>query len=62
MSYSSYSLFQFDDILVNNVGTNHDIPTPFTEENDKVIEDIIEVNVMGALKMTKLVLPQMQTK
>ncbi|KAG2221692.1 hypothetical protein INT45_002730 [Circinella minor] len=48
-------------VLVNNVGTNHDIPTPFTEESDKVIEDIIEVNVMGALKMTKLVLPQMQT-
>ncbi|KAI8341353.1 hypothetical protein BC941DRAFT_416595 [Chlamydoabsidia padenii] len=49
-------------VLVNNVGTNHDIPTPFAEEDDKVINDIIEVNVKGAMKMTKLVLPQMREK
>lgn len=47
---------------VNNVGTNHDIPTPFDEESDKVIADIVEVNIKGALKMTKLVLPQMRKK
>ncbi|KAI8139359.1 hypothetical protein BJV82DRAFT_521873 [Fennellomyces sp. T-0311] len=47
--------------LVNNVGVNHDIPTPFAEESDKIIEDIVEVNIKGAMKMTKLVLPQMQT-
>ncbi|KAI9244695.1 hypothetical protein BDA99DRAFT_528878 [Phascolomyces articulosus] len=49
-------------VLVNNVGTNHEFPTPFAEESDKVIQDIIEVNVKGALKMTKLVLPQMQSE
>lgn len=49
-------------VLVNNVGTNHDIPTPFDEESNKIIADIIEVNIKGALKMTKLVLPQMRSK
>lgn len=49
-------------VLVNNVGTNHDIPTPFDEESDKVIADIVEVNIKGALRMTKLVLPQMRSK
>lgn len=49
-------------VLVNNVGTNHDIPTPFDEESDKVVDDIIEVNVKGTLRMTKLVLPQMRSK
>ncbi|CDH49913.1 3-ketoacyl-reductase [Lichtheimia corymbifera JMRC:FSU:9682] len=48
-------------VLVNNVGTNHDIPTPYDEESDKVIDDIIEVNVKGTLRMTKLVLPQMRS-
>ncbi|KAL0084904.1 hypothetical protein J3Q64DRAFT_1744537 [Phycomyces blakesleeanus] len=47
-------------VLVNNVGTNHDIPTPFAEEDDKVIQDIVEVNIKGAMRMTKLVLPQMR--
>ncbi|OZJ05259.1 hypothetical protein BZG36_01947 [Bifiguratus adelaidae] len=46
-------------VLVNNVGTNHDIPTAFVDESDKVIQDIIEVNINSALRMTKLVLPQM---
>ncbi|KAF8933708.1 hypothetical protein BGZ58_006176 [Dissophora ornata] len=46
-------------VLVNNVGTNHEIPTPFEQEDDKVIKDIIEVNVNAAMKMTKIVVPQM---
>ncbi|CAO3586840.1 unnamed protein product [Absidia cylindrospora] len=49
-------------VLVNNVGTNHDIPTSFADEDDKVINDIIEVNVKGAMKMTKLVVPHMREK
>ncbi|CEJ00591.1 Putative Very-long-chain 3-oxoacyl-CoA reductase [Rhizopus microsporus] len=47
-------------ILVNNVGTNHDIPTPFVEEDENVINSIIEVNIKGLMKMTKIVLPQMK--
>ncbi|ORX48011.1 NAD(P)-binding protein [Hesseltinella vesiculosa] len=49
-------------VLVNNVGTNHDFPTPFAEEADQVIDNIIQVNVKGAMSMTKLVLPQMLEK
>ncbi|CEP18851.1 hypothetical protein [Parasitella parasitica] len=47
-------------VLVNNVGVNHDIPTPFAEEDDALINNIVEVNIKGLMKMTKLVLPQMK--
>ncbi|KAG0197205.1 hypothetical protein BGX28_009296 [Mortierella sp. GBA30] len=46
-------------VLVNNVGTNHEIPTPFEQESDKIIKDIVEVNINAAMKMTKIVVPQM---
>ncbi|KAF9019605.1 hypothetical protein CPC16_009712 [Podila verticillata] len=46
-------------VLVNNVGTNHEIPTPFEQETDKIINDIVEVNINAAMKMTKIVVPQM---
>jgi 17beta-estradiol 17-dehydrogenase / very-long-chain 3-oxoacyl-CoA reductase len=49
-------------VLVNNVGVNHDIPTPFAEEDDALINNIVEVNIKGLMKMTKLVLPQMKEK
>jgi 17beta-estradiol 17-dehydrogenase / very-long-chain 3-oxoacyl-CoA reductase len=49
-------------VLVNNVGVNHDIPTPFAEEDDTIVNNIIEVNIKGLMKMTKLVLPQMKSK
>ncbi|CAM0135547.1 hypothetical protein VKS41_005195 [Umbelopsis sp. WA50703] len=49
-------------VLVNNVGTNHDIPTPFADESDETIANIVEVNINGALKTTKLVLPQMKAR
>lgn len=48
-------------VLVNNVGVNHAIPTPFAEEDDAIVNNIIEVNVKGLMKMTKLVLPQMKS-
>ncbi|RCI04463.1 hypothetical protein CU098_010082 [Rhizopus stolonifer] len=47
-------------VLVNNVGVNHDIPTPFDEEEQTIIDNIIEVNIKGLMRMTKLVLPQMK--
>ncbi|KAI1292474.1 hypothetical protein EDD11_008724 [Mortierella claussenii] len=46
-------------VLVNNVGTNHEIPTPFEQETDKVLNDIVEVNINAAMRMTKIVVPQM---
>ncbi|KAG1050959.1 hypothetical protein G6F43_006805 [Rhizopus delemar] len=48
-------------VLVNNVGVNHEIPTPFEEEDETIINNIVEVNIKGLMKMTKLVLPQMKT-
>ncbi|KAI7866990.1 hypothetical protein BDF14DRAFT_1807297 [Spinellus fusiger] len=47
-------------VLVNNVGTNHDIPTSFSEEDSEVINSIVEVNIKGAMRMSKIVLPQMR--
>ncbi|KAI3661501.1 hypothetical protein MP638_007231 [Amoeboaphelidium occidentale] len=46
-------------ILVNNVATNHSIPTPFIEEDDDILENIVNVNITGTLRMTKMVLPKM---
>ncbi|RKP22756.1 hypothetical protein SYNPS1DRAFT_25375 [Syncephalis pseudoplumigaleata] len=46
-------------VLVNNVGTNHEFPVRFQDEDDKVIEAIVEVNVMAQLRVTKLVVPRM---
>ncbi|CAG8615224.1 9893_t:CDS:2 [Gigaspora margarita] len=37
-------------VLVNNVATNHEIPTPFYLESDEVIQNIVEVNISGLLK------------
>ncbi len=51
-----------DCCIVNNVGVNHEIPTPFEEEDETIINNIVEVNIKGLMKMTKLVLPQMKTK
>lgn len=44
-------------ILVNNVGTNHDIPIPFHEESVQVIDDIVNVNIKSIMRITHLVLP-----
>ncbi|RUP37538.1 hypothetical protein BC936DRAFT_138441 [Jimgerdemannia flammicorona] len=48
-------------VLVNNVATNHEIPTPFAEEEERVLDGIVEVNIHATLKVTRLVLPQMTT-
>jgi 17beta-estradiol 17-dehydrogenase / very-long-chain 3-oxoacyl-CoA reductase len=45
--------------LVNNVATNHSIPTPFIDETDDVLENIVHVNIWSTLKITKMVLQQM---
>ncbi|KAF9585785.1 hypothetical protein BGW38_000761 [Lunasporangiospora selenospora] len=46
-------------VLVNNVGTNHEIPTPFEQETNEIMKNIVEVNINAAMKMTKIVVPQM---
>ncbi|CAG8451872.1 18648_t:CDS:2 [Dentiscutata erythropus] len=46
-------------VLINNVATNHEIPTPFYLESDEIIHNIVEVNISGLLKVTKIVLSKM---
>eukprot|EP00158_Paraphelidium_tribonemae_P001573 Partr_v1_DN24560_c0_g1_i3_m19906 putative Component of the microsomal membrane bound fatty acid elongation system, which produces the 26-carbon very long-chain fatty acids (VLCFA) from palmitate. Catalyzes the reduction of the 3-ketoacyl-CoA intermediate that is formed in each cycle of fatty acid elongation. VLCFAs serve as precursors for ceramide and sphingolipids (By similarity) len=46
-------------VLVNNVGTNHSIPTAFVEESDEILQNIVNVNITGTLRMTKCVLNDM---
>lgn len=49
-------------ILVNNVGTNHEIPTPFIQEKMETLENIINVNVLSIVKMTRIVSELMSEK
>ncbi|KAF1960567.1 NAD(P)-binding protein [Byssothecium circinans] len=49
-------------ILVNNVGLSHSIPVPFTETPAQEMNDIIVINCMGTLKVTKIVAPGMVSR
>ncbi|KAI5288070.1 hypothetical protein KEM54_005499 [Ascosphaera aggregata] len=49
-------------VLVNNVGLSHSIPVPFSLTDDKEMTDIIKVNCMATLRVTKLVVPGMQQR
>ena len=46
-------------ILINNVGQSHSIPVLFNETEATEINNIININCFGTLKITKLVLPGM---
>lgn len=46
-------------ILINNVGLSHSIPQTFVDTPEQSIEDIITVNDIGTLRVTKLVTPGM---
>lgn len=46
-------------VLVNNVGLSHSIPVPFVLTPDQEIKDIIGINTLATLRVTKLVLPGM---
>lgn len=46
-------------ILVNNVGMSHEMPVPFVETPKAEMEDIININCHGTLKVTNIVLPGM---
>ncbi|KAF9917097.1 hypothetical protein BX616_001957 [Lobosporangium transversale] len=49
-------------VLINNVGTNHEMPTPFEQETDTIIKSIVEININAAMRMTKIVVPQMVSR
>lgn len=44
-------------ILINNVGQSHSIPVPFLETTDKEMIDIVTLNNIVTLKITKLISP-----
>lgn len=46
-------------ILINNVGLSHSIPVPFVETPDQEMRDIIMINCMATLRVTKLITPGM---
>ena len=46
-------------ILINNVGQSHSIPVSFAETEPTEINNIININCFGTLKITQLVLPGM---
>lgn len=44
-------------VLVNNVGQSHSIPVSFLETSEKEMMDIITINNIATLKITKTILP-----
>jgi 17beta-estradiol 17-dehydrogenase / very-long-chain 3-oxoacyl-CoA reductase len=44
-------------VLVNNVGKSHSIPVPFLETASDELQDIVTVNCLATLKVTKVVAP-----
>ena len=44
---------------VNNAGRSHAFPTDFAEVEDDVIDNIININISAALKLTRAILPGM---
>jgi 17beta-estradiol 17-dehydrogenase / very-long-chain 3-oxoacyl-CoA reductase len=44
-------------ILINNVGQSHSIPVPFLETSQQEMENIININCFGTLKVTQVVAP-----
>src|SRR5437762_11529331 len=49
-------------VLVNNVGLSHSIPQSFADTAERDMKDIITVNDIGTLRITKLVVPGMITR
>ncbi|EDV25139.1 uncharacterized protein TRIADDRAFT_26050 [Trichoplax adhaerens] len=46
-------------ILVNNVGIAYEYPSYYDELSDQILEQILNINVISAMEMTRLVLPKM---
>ncbi|KAI0520708.1 hypothetical protein F5B22DRAFT_598054 [Xylaria bambusicola] len=49
-------------ILINNVGQSHSIPVAFTLTDNTEMENIININCRGTLKVTRIVAPGMQKR
>jgi 17beta-estradiol 17-dehydrogenase / very-long-chain 3-oxoacyl-CoA reductase len=46
-------------VLVNNVGMNSEFPTPFNEESEQMLLNTVQVNTIGAVKITRSLVPGM---
>jgi 17beta-estradiol 17-dehydrogenase / very-long-chain 3-oxoacyl-CoA reductase len=49
-------------VLINNVGLSHSIPQTFVDTPEQSIKDIITVNDIGTLRITKLITPVMVSR
>lgn len=49
-------------ILINNVGKSHSIPTPFALTPEDELADIVNINCMGTLRATQLIIPGMMQR
>lgn len=49
-------------ILINNVGQSHSIPVPFLLTDKTELENIVTINCLGTLKVTRVVAPGMQIR
>lgn len=49
-------------ILVNNVGLSHDMPVPFLQTPAAEMRDIVTINCLGTLRVTRILAPGMQSR
>ncbi|RYP30487.1 hypothetical protein DL767_006228 [Monosporascus sp. MG133] len=49
-------------ILINNVGQSHSIPVPFTLTEKKELQNIVTINCLGTLKVTRIIAPSMESR
>ena len=49
-------------ILINNVGQSHNTATPFTLTEKKELQDIITINCLGTLKVTRVIAPLLEAR
>lgn len=47
-------------VLVNNVGQSHEIPVPFAETTKEEMHQIIQINNVATLEITRAVIPALQ--
>lgn len=47
-------------VLINNLGISHDMPTPFAEVPEAALNEIIQVNCVSTLEISKAVLPSLE--
>lgn len=46
-------------VLVNNAGVSHAMPTPFVEESREMLNQIVQVNCISTIQVTRSILPGM---